>query len=201
MSKKSRPISARPSLETLLAQSEALHKHLCPRQVLGVRMGILAGEVLGLPLPQDRKRLLTIVETDGCFADGVSVSTNCWVGRRTLRVEDYGKVGATFVDTKNGNAIRISPAPDVRERASTYAPEGRNRWEKMLLAYQKMPAELLLHSETVELKADLTKLLSHPGIRTVCTICQEEIINEREVVQDDAILCRACAGESYYLVG
>jgi formylmethanofuran dehydrogenase subunit E len=44
--------------------------------------------------------LLTILETDGCAADGVSAATGCWVGRRTLRVEDFGKVAATFVDTQ-----------------------------------------------------------------------------------------------------
>ena len=83
-------------LTELLKESAALHRHLCPRQVLGVRMGLLAAEVMGLDLPQTDKRLLTIIETDGCAADGISVATGCWVGRRTLRVEDYGKVAATF---------------------------------------------------------------------------------------------------------
>jgi formylmethanofuran dehydrogenase subunit E len=35
-------------LQTLLAQSAALHNHLCPRQVLGVRMGMYAAELLDL---------------------------------------------------------------------------------------------------------------------------------------------------------
>lgn len=35
-------------LTELLDQSAALHRHLCPRQVLGVRMGLLAGKLLGL---------------------------------------------------------------------------------------------------------------------------------------------------------
>jgi hypothetical protein len=77
-------------MDTLLEQSARMHRHLCPRQVLGVRMGLLAGSILGLDLPQTGKRLITIVETDGCAADAISVATNCWVGRRTLRVEDHG---------------------------------------------------------------------------------------------------------------
>ncbi len=36
--------TAMTSLDELLSRSAALHKHLCPRQVLGVRMGMLAGE-------------------------------------------------------------------------------------------------------------------------------------------------------------
>jgi formylmethanofuran dehydrogenase subunit E len=29
-------------------------------------------------------------------------------------------------------------------------------------------------------------------------VCGEEIINEREVVRDGNVLCKACAGQSYY---
>ncbi|HJW83887.1 MAG TPA: formylmethanofuran dehydrogenase subunit E family protein, partial [Anaerolineae bacterium] len=134
-----------PTLTELLNASAASHRHLCPRQVLGVRMGMLAGRVLGLDLPQSDtradgasagKRLLAIVETDGCFSDGVAVATNCWVGRRTLRVEDYGKVAATFVDTHTGYAVRIVPRYGVRNLAPAYAPEARNKWEAQLLGYQ-----------------------------------------------------------------
>jgi hypothetical protein len=62
-----------PTLKELLDQTTAMHRHLCPRQVLGVRMGLYAGELLGLALPQSDKRLYTIVETDGCAADGIAV--------------------------------------------------------------------------------------------------------------------------------
>src|SRR3990172_2130683 len=114
-------------MQHLLAESSALHRHLCPRQVLGVRMGMLAAERLGMELPQDDKRLLTLVETDGCFADGVAVATNCGVGRRTLRVLDYGKMAATFVDTLTGQAIRIHPHPRARGMARGFAPEAGDR--------------------------------------------------------------------------
>ncbi len=98
-----------PSLQELLQATAARHYHLCPRQVLGVRMGLLAAHTLHLDLPQTDKRLLTIVETDGCFTDGLAVATGCWVGRRTLRIEDYGKIAATFVDTLTEQAIRLTP--------------------------------------------------------------------------------------------
>ena len=86
-------------------------------------MGTYAGELLDMDLPQTRRRLLTIMETDGCGADGVSVATNCWVGHRTLRIVDYGKVAATFIDTKTETAVRIAPHPLCRERALAAAPE------------------------------------------------------------------------------
>ncbi|MCZ7541531.1 MAG: FmdE family protein [Anaerolineae bacterium] len=186
-----------PTLEDLLQASAALHRHLCPRQVLGVRMGLLGGCWLGLTVPRDDKRLLVFVETDGCAADGVAVATGCRVGGRTLRVVDFGKVAATFVDTRTGRAVRIAPSPASRERAWTYAPDARSRWHAQLAGYQRMPDEELLIAQDVVLTASLEKLLSKPGCRVNCQICGEEIINEREVAREGMILCRACAGEGY----
>lgn len=186
------------TLDELLAESAALHRHLCPRQVLGVQMGRLAAELLSLDLPQSDKRLLTIVETDGCFTSGLSVATNCWVGRRTLRVEDYGKVAATFVDTETEIAIRVAPSPTARERAAAFAPEARNRWEAMLLGYQRMaPADLFVW-QSVILTTPVAAIISRAGHRSLCDRCGEEILNEREVVAGGLTLCRHCAYGGYY---
>ncbi len=188
------------SLEHLLEQSSQLHRHLCPRQVLGVRMGMYAGEILNLELPQENKRLYTIMETDGCAADGVSTATNCWVGRRTMRVEDYGKVAATFVDTKTGKAIRLVPRSDVRCLARDYAPEAKNKWEAQLLGYQQMPSEMLFSVHHVQLLTPIESIISRAGVKAICDVCGEEIMNEHEVKRDDMTLCRSCAGEGYYLM-
>ncbi len=104
-------------LQMLLELSAQRHTHLCPRQVLGVRMGMLAGEVLGLDLPQKDKRVFTFAESDGCGTGGISVASGCSIDRRTLRVVDYGKLAATFVDTLKDEAVRIIPHPDCREEA------------------------------------------------------------------------------------
>lgn len=159
---------------------------------------MVAGEALGLELPQSDKRLYAIVETDGCASDGIAVATNCWVGRRTMRVEDYGKVAAAFVDTLTGQTIRIAPRFDARDRAHQYAPEARNRWEAMLLGYQRMPSNELLVVQHVVLKTPVEQLISHAGERIVCDRCGEEILNQREIVREGVRLCRSCAGEAYY---
>ena len=189
----------KPFLE-LLAESAARHSHLCPRQVLGVRTGILAGQLLGLELPQVDKRLLAIVETDGCMTDGIAVATNCWVGSRTMRIEDYGKVAATFVDTDTGRAVRIVPRSGVRQRASEFAPEALDQSEAMLLSYQRMPAAELFSVQSVQLNTPVAQIISRPGTKGICRVCGEEIINEREVLCDGRVLCRPCAGQSYYSV-
>lgn len=187
-----------PDLDELLRTSAALHQHLCPRQVLGVRMGLLGGDWLGLEVPRPDKRLLSLVETDGCAADGLAVATGCRVGRRTLRVIDFGKVAATLVDTHTGRAVRVVPRAGVRERAWTYAPEATSRWQAQLLGYQRMPESELLVVQEVALIFSLEKLLSKDGYRVNCQICGEEIINEREVLRDGLTVCRACAGQRYY---
>ncbi len=188
------------SLTALLEETAALHPHLCPRQVLGVRMGMRAGTVFDLDLPQTGKRLFTIVETDGCFADGIAVATNCWVGRRTLRVEDYGKAAATFVDTHTQRALRLVPRLTARRLARKFAPEAKDKWEGMLLGYQRMPDEDLFSVQSVQLELSLSKLISRLGCKAVCQNCGEEIMNEREVIVEGHVLCRSCAGSSYYRV-
>lgn len=185
-------------LKTLLDQSASLHKHLCPRQVLGVRMGLLAGSLLDLPVPQiDRKRLFVFMETDGCAADGVSVSTGCWVGHRTLRIIQFGKVAATFVDRNSGAAFRITPHRYSRERALEKLPD-LSSWQAMLLAYQTLPYEQLLEARPVAFQGDLEAMISRPSARATCSSCGEEVLNDLHVVRDGKTLCRACAGEAYY---
>ena len=68
-----------------------------------------AAAMLELEVPRKDKRLLVIVETDGCFVDGVEAAVGVSVGGRTLRVEDYGKIAATFVDVKTERALRVAP--------------------------------------------------------------------------------------------
>ncbi len=187
-----------PTFDELLQKSAELHQHLCPRQVLGVRMGLAGGQWLGLDVPQTGKRLLTIVETDGCGADGIAVATGCWVGRRTMRVFDFGKVAATFIDTATGRAVRVVPSANSRQLAVLAAPQAASRWESYLLAYQRMPTTELLTLQEVRLELSLAEILSRDGYRVNCARCGEEIINEREVRVGAETLCRACAGERYY---
>lgn len=185
-------------LDALLAQSAARHNHLCPRQVLGVRMGMYAAALLGLILPQSEKRLFTFVETDGCFADGVSVATGCTLGHRTLRLIDYGKVAATFVDTETEQAVRLSPHPQSRMRAEAAAPNAPNRWEAQCAAYQTLPFDELFVAREVALNLSLKAIISKPGVRVTCAVCGEEIVNEREISVNHQTLCQSCAGESYW---
>ena len=185
-------------LKEMLERSASRHRHLCPRQVLGVRLGLLGVKSLDLRAPVAGKRLLVILETDGCFADGIEAATGCSVGHRTLRVEDYGKSAATFIDVQTEQALRVAPRLDVRQRAADCIPDESSRWKAMLQAYQVLSDEEMFCVQAVQLNRSLKEIISRPGVRVNCDLCGEEIINEREVRVDGRVCCLACAGQAYY---
>ncbi len=185
-------------LSSLLKQSSAQHDHLCPRQVLGVRMGLAGMAAIGLPTPMPHKAALVFIESDGCFATGIEVATGAAVGHRTLRVIDLGKIAATFANVATGCAIRLCLQPDVRKQALHYAPEIKARYYAQLKGYQLMPDSELFALHEVTLQPALKEVLSKPGLRTRCSRCGEEIINERQIHKDGQVLCRTCAGNGYY---
>lgn len=192
-------------LSNILEESADMHKHLCPRQVLGARIGLRGLRALGLldttavnRYENGNKKLLIIVETDGCGLDGIAVATDCHVGRRTLRVMDYGKMAATLIDVKSGTAVRVSPQSNIRQLARDYAPDARSRWHAFLEAYHIIPDEALLRVETVALTQTIEQILSKPRLRALCAECGEEIVNEREVMVNGRLLCLPCAGTTYY---
>ncbi len=185
-------------LQTILELSSSWHKHLCPRQVLGARIALAGTAVLNLEIPRKDKRLLVIVETDGCFADGVAAATGCTMGHRTMRLADYGKIAATFVDVKSNTAVRVAPQLDIREKAPHYAPTEQKRYYAQLKGYQFMPDEELLTIQPVVLTTPINQIVSRAGVRVNCALCGEEIVNEREILQEGEWICQACAGPAYY---
>ena len=185
-------------LQFLLKRSSRDHSHLCPRQILGVRIGLAGMAALGLKEPPAKKELLIITETDGCFADGLSAATGCTVGHRSLRVEDYGKTAATFISTQTGRAIRLAPTLDIRERAYTFAADESRHYFVQMQAYQVMPDEEMFTVHDVTLNVPVEQIISSPGMRVECEVCGEEIMNEREIHQNGLTLCRTCANGGYY---
>src|SRR5689334_17093379 len=87
-------------LDGLITQCGKLHGHLCPGQVLGVRMAVLGCSLTGIEDPRgtDRKKLLVWVEIDRCVTDAISAVTGVRLGKRSLKFRDYGKVAATFLN-------------------------------------------------------------------------------------------------------
>lgn len=185
-------------LQPLLEKSSLNHSHLCPRQILGIRIGLAGLLSLGFESPPEKKRILLISETDGCFVDGVSAATNCTVGHRTMRIEDYGKTAVTFVDTVAEQAIRVAPQLNLRSKAAFYMPEEPRHYFAQMEAYKVMPDSEMFNITPVILCRSITEIVSRPGLRVNCGYCGEEIMNEREILIDGLTLCWSCAHGGYF---
>jgi len=185
------------SLDEYLRDAEQAHGHLCAGQVLGVRLAMLGLKTLGIDDPHG-KRLVTIVEIDRCATDAVGVVTGCRLGKRALKFRDWGKIAATFVDIESGNAVRISAKESSKALARQMHPELESKNQQQMLAYREMSDDALFTTQWVKVDLPPEEFPGYKGERVVCAQCGEGINFRREVRHDGKVLCRACAGESYY---
>jgi formylmethanofuran dehydrogenase subunit E len=185
-----------------LRDAEQAHGHLCAGQVLGVRMAMLGLQKLGIEDPQgaDRKRLVTFVEIDRCATDAVAVVTGCRLGKRALKFRDWGKMAATFVDVNSGRAIRIAAKESSKSLARQIHPEIENKNQQQMLAYREIADDDLFTTQWVKVDLPQEEFPGYKGERIVCDTCGEGVNFRREVNRDGKLLCRSCAGESYYKV-
>jgi formylmethanofuran dehydrogenase subunit E len=187
------------SLEEYLLLAAQDYGHMCPGQVLGVRMAMLGLRKLGIDEPvQQRKRLLTFVEIDRCATDAVSLVTGCRLGKRSLKYLDYGKVAATFVDLETHRAVRVAARDDARAKAKGMFPGLADLSQQQLEAYKVMGDADLFTVHWVRVKLTPEDLPERPRSRVTCEQCGEGINDGRDQRVEGRILCRNCAGESYY---
>jgi formylmethanofuran dehydrogenase subunit E len=187
------------SLEEYLLLAAQDHGHLCPGQVLGVRMAMLGLRKLGIDEPvQQRKRLLTFVEIDRCATDAVSLVTGCRLGKRSLKLLDYGKLAATFVDLETHRAVRVAARDDARAKARGMFPELADPRQQQLEAYKVMDDTDLFMVHWVKVKLKPEDLPGRPRSRVSCEQCGEGVNDGRERRVEGRVLCRSCAGESYF---
>src|SRR5919107_306677 len=108
-------------LDNLIDECGRLHGHICPGQILGVRMAVLGCHLTGIEDPRgvDRKKLLVWVEIDRCMTDAISAVTGVRLGKRSLKFLNYGKVAATFLNLSESRAFRIVAKEKSRQLADT----------------------------------------------------------------------------------
>lgn len=189
------------AFDGLLDESVKTHGHLCPGQVLGVRMSMLGLRGIGIsdPKGKDRKSIIVFVEMDRCATDAVQSVTGCSLGKRSMKFMDYGKMAATFLNTKTGKAIRIVAREDSRQKAKEYFPGIEDKYAAQLEAYKIMPDGELFDAREVSIKIAPEDMPGRPLRRVQCDSCGEHVQDRREIYQNGRILCRPCAGGGYYL--
>jgi formylmethanofuran dehydrogenase subunit E len=201
-------------LDELLHEAEVAHGHLCAGQVLGVRMAMLAMRELGVGDPRvkilengelnpDRKRLVTFVEIDRCATDAIGVVTGCRVGKRALKLRDFGKMAATFVDLyaklegDEYKGLRVVALESSKGRAKELYPDLEKNAQQMK-AYREMPDDGLFAMQWVRVPLPASEFPGYKGERVVCASCGEGVNFDRFVERDGTKLCLGCANGVYY---
>jgi formylmethanofuran dehydrogenase subunit E len=198
------------------------HGHLCAGQVLGVRMAMLALRQLGIDEPRkrtlangapnpERKRLVTFVEIDRCATDAIGVVTGCRVGKRALKLRDWGKMAATFVDLEakldedadglsyEYRGLRVVALESSKARARELYPTLEKNAQQMK-AYRELPDEDLFAEEWVRVALPPSEFPGYKGERVACARCGEGVSFDRFVELGGERVCLACAevGSVYY---
>jgi len=188
------------NFEVLLRESVKSHRHICPGQVLGVRMALLGMKAVGIrdPRGSDRKHLVVFVEMDRCATDAIQSVTGCSLGQRTMKFMDYGKMAATFLNLRTGLAMRVVAKEESRQKAEQYFPGNKNAHSAQLEAYKVMPDEDLFNVMRVTVKLNPEDMPGRPLQRIRCDACGEHVQDFREISREGRILCRHCAGSGYY---
>ena len=189
------------TFDILLKGSARSHGHLCPGQVVGVRMAMLGCRLIGLDDPQkldQLKKLIVYVELDRCAADAVAYVTGVKLGRRSLKFVDYGIMAATFLNLETKAAFRIISNEESRALVSEYASEIENKTEQQLIGYKRMPINVLFKIQKVDIPYTECDLPGPTRKKTVCVQCGQTVRDNKEVMVNDRPLCRPCAGGVYF---
>ena len=183
-----------------LQESVRIHGHLCPGQVLGVRMSLLGLREIGISDPKgsDRKGIIVFVEMDRCATDAVQSVTGCSLGHRTMKFMDYGKMAVTFLNLKTDFAVRIVAKEESKQKAKKYFPGIDDKYAAQLEAYKIMPDDDLFDMMEVKINLKPEDMPGRPLSRVQCDICDEYVQDAREVYREGKTLCKSCAVTGYY---
>ncbi len=189
--------------ETLLTASAAAHGHLCPGQVVGVKMAMLGCRLIGLDIPpslDQLKNLIVYVEMDRCAADAVAHVTGAKLGRRSLKFMDFGIMAASFLNLETGRAFRVVSTEESRDLAAVYAPEVAGAYPQQIEAYKRMPDSVLFRVEEVRIDIRESDLPGPTRSKVACARCGQVVRDHREIMENGVPLCAPCAGKGYFTV-
>jgi len=167
----------------LLAKAGEFHGDICGGIRTGTRMTMCGLRFLGMEdlKGDDRKKLVVFVEIDRCATDAIMALTGCRPGKRTMKIKDYGKMAATFIDIESGKAVRVASARKKGNEAD----------------YAKASDEELFHITPVNVPLKPEDLPGKPLRDCQCARCGETILDGREIKGEET-LCRPCFENANY---
>ena len=184
--------------ESCINEAKAFHGEACAGTVIGTRMAILGLREIGITDPKgaDRKDLIVYAEMDRCASDAILAVTGCHPGKRSLKICDYGKMAATFINLKTGKAVRVWAKNKDGNRVMTREDVEK---EPHTEAYTMLPLEELFETREVRVELKPEDLPGRPLLIVTCESCGERVMDMRHEQINGKFLCRPCAaGKNYY---
>lgn len=173
-----------------LERAISFHGHLCGGQMTGVRMARYALNYFGIEDPDTYRDLIVYVECDRCLTDAIMTVTNCHPGKRRMKCLDFGKQAATFYDINRDEAIRMINVAEKCPKGTDVREWFAARTDEELFDIQKVRVNFTEFDQP-----------GRPHTHATCAVCGEDITDGREVKTGRGkVICRSCAGQSYYEV-
>ena len=179
------------NITPFLEKAEKYHGHICSGQVLGIRMALMALQLLGLKPEHDLRDLVIFLETDRCVADAAYVVTGVTLGRRRVKVYGYGKTAMSFLDLKSGRAVRVCVT--TSDRPPHHAPK-----QEQIAFWEKHTDDDIFSWQEVHIDLPEGEQPGPPVRVCSCAACGEDVLDCKEIVQNGRAYCRACAHGAYY---
>jgi formylmethanofuran dehydrogenase subunit E len=171
-----------------LKKAGEFHGHICAGIIIGVRLARAGLEYLGIDDPAKNRDFIVYCEIERCLTDAVQSVTGVSLGKRRLKIRDYGKMAACFVDMNTGKGVRLVCFGNVN------APDGADLVE----FFGRIPDSELFRTEPVTVSIPAEDLPGRPVRSAVCSVCGEKVMDARDVTHEGKIFCRACFGGAYY---
>lgn len=171
------------NFQEAVSRAAAFHGHLCSGLYIGVRMEVLAEQLLRAR--GENEWFYIEVETDRCPADGILSAAGISIGRRRLKMLDYGKCAARFYDVRSGAGYRLlfdsqarpKKGDDIVGYFSDFADDDLFRITRIRKEFRPC-----------DLPGPMTSIV-------VCAGCGEEVQDCREITWDGLPLCKPCRDE------
>ena len=182
------------SFEEYLGVVKSFHGYTAPGLAAG-------GFMVDLALSRMPRGVLfeAICETRNCLPDAIQLLTPCTVGNGRLKITNLGRFALSLYDKHSGEGVRVFvDAQKVRSWPEVEAwlfklKKKREQDVQPLLEQIRRAGPELYGTETVLVRPQFLGKRRRGGIGC-CKLCGEPY------PIDDGTICRACAGETPYLV-
>jgi formylmethanofuran dehydrogenase subunit E len=188
-------------LAALLTDAGALHGHYCPGLAAGVlasftamkHLAVISGNPIEL-LAASRgfEQLVSVIEINSCFADGVQHVTGCTLGNNSLVYKDLGKTALTCALRGTSYAVRVVMKPGFEQMLREMDPEFSSLFDRVVREHER--EEQLMRSFS-KVSNELSFSLLEMPAENVFEVSEADIELPDYAQMENSVLCRSCGEE------